>query len=212
MDIVRHRRPTRIDRLKAKVAGAPAGPRQPDLRRASLIAAAGELFVAKGVDATTVDDIAAQAGVAKGTFYHYFQTKADMLDALRTRFCDVFMDRVTAAVDECPPGGWDARLATWIRATLDAYFEMHGLHDVVFYGADRPVREVMGEIPPVLHLAELLAAGATAGAWTVDDPRSVALVMFHGLQGAADEAIVGARARADIAPMLVRLFARMVAR
>lgn len=207
----RHGRPTRINRLKARTVGAPLGPRQADLRRASLIEAAGELFVRNGVDATTVDDIAALAGVAKGTFYHYFQTKTDMLDALRTRFCDAFMGKVITAVETCPDD-WDCRLEAWIHSTVDAYFEMYGLHDVVFYGAEMPIREVMSEIPPVIHLAELLAAGAAAGAWTVDDPRSVALVMFHGLHGAADEAIVGARAHADTAPMLVRLFTRMVAR
>src|SRR3546814_5880367 len=65
-----------------------SAPRRSEVRRGALIEAAGTLFVEQGVDATTVDDIARRAGVAKGTFYHYFGSKACMLDALRERFSD----------------------------------------------------------------------------------------------------------------------------
>lgn len=52
-------------------------------RRASTIAAivraAGELFTARGFSATSVDDIAARAGVAKGAVYHHFKSKEQIL-------------------------------------------------------------------------------------------------------------------------------------
>jgi len=53
-------------------AGASSGPRRADIRRAALLDAAAELFIKQGVEATTTDEIAAGAGVAKGTLYHYF--------------------------------------------------------------------------------------------------------------------------------------------
>ncbi|MFC3451555.1 TetR family transcriptional regulator [Amycolatopsis speibonae] len=60
-------------------AGAtPAGRRR--LRRA-LAAAAVDLFVAKGYEATTVDEIAAAAGVGRRTFFRYFEAKDDVLFA-----------------------------------------------------------------------------------------------------------------------------------
>ncbi|OLZ61535.1 TetR family transcriptional regulator [Amycolatopsis keratiniphila] len=60
-------------------AGAtPAGRRR--LRRA-LAAAAVDLFVAKGYEATTVDEIAAAAGVGRRTFFRYFDAKDDVLFA-----------------------------------------------------------------------------------------------------------------------------------
>lgn len=56
------------------------------VRLDELMAAAEDLFVRQGVEATTIDQIVAQAGVAKGTFYHYFSSKADVLAALRAKF------------------------------------------------------------------------------------------------------------------------------
>lgn len=43
--------------------------------REALVAAADELFVERGFDGTTVDDIAERAGVSRRTFFRYFPTK-----------------------------------------------------------------------------------------------------------------------------------------
>ena len=46
--------------------------------RASLLEAGLRLFRAQGFGATSVDQVAAAAGLAKGTFYNYFRTKEDL--------------------------------------------------------------------------------------------------------------------------------------
>ncbi|WP_410660598.1 TetR family transcriptional regulator [Amycolatopsis sp. lyj-112] len=66
-------------RVPATRAGAtPAGRRR--LRR-TLAAAAVDLFVVNGYEATTVDEIAAAAGVGRRTFFRYFDAKDDVLFA-----------------------------------------------------------------------------------------------------------------------------------
>jgi AcrR family transcriptional regulator len=40
------------------------------------------LFVERGLDGVTIDDITQSAGVAKGTFYRYFEDKTALVDAL----------------------------------------------------------------------------------------------------------------------------------
>ena len=47
--------------------------------KAKIRRVAGELIVRKGIDATTVEEIAAAAGIAKGTFYLHFKSKDDLI-------------------------------------------------------------------------------------------------------------------------------------
>ncbi len=96
------------------------------------MAAAQQLFLDKGVDATTISDIVAAAGVAKGTFYHYFQAKTDILLALRERFTQAFQQRIANAVEACPANDHPGRLRAWTESGLAGYLEGYRLHDVVY--------------------------------------------------------------------------------
>jgi AcrR family transcriptional regulator len=64
-----------------------------ELRR-DLVATAVELFHARGYDDTTIDDIAAAAGVGRRTFFRYFRSKEDAIspdhEAALARIADVF--------------------------------------------------------------------------------------------------------------------------
>jgi len=48
-------------------------------KRRRILEAATELFVQHGYRKTSVDDVAREARVAKGTVYLYFKTKADLM-------------------------------------------------------------------------------------------------------------------------------------
>lgn len=50
-------------------------------KRARILAAATDLFIAHGYRKTNIDEIARAAGIAKGTVYLYFATKTDVLIA-----------------------------------------------------------------------------------------------------------------------------------
>jgi TetR/AcrR family transcriptional regulator, regulator of mycofactocin system len=52
--------------------------RQPSTTTAALSHIGLELFIARGFDATTVDDIAAAAGIGRRTFFRYFASKNDV--------------------------------------------------------------------------------------------------------------------------------------
>ena len=56
--------------------------RRKDARPSELIAAALDLFVEKGFAATRLDDVAARAGVSKGTLYLYFESKEALFKAV----------------------------------------------------------------------------------------------------------------------------------
>jgi AcrR family transcriptional regulator len=62
-----------------------AGPkreRRKEARPGELLNAALDLFVEKGFSATRVEEVAARAGVSKGTLFLYFQSKEDLFKAV----------------------------------------------------------------------------------------------------------------------------------
>jgi len=190
--------------------GAPAGPRMADHRRASLIEAAEKLFVEKGVDATTMNEIAKEAGFAKGTLYHYFKNKAELLQVLREKFEDEVMASIRARVDACQPDDWRGRLKGWIDGATKTYFEMNALHDVVIYGTNKPFRYAMADADITKYLAALLRNGALHGAWEVEDEHWTAVVMFYSFRGGCDEAIMGAQCAESLPQKLNEIFLRIL--
>jgi len=64
--------------------------------RAALLAAARRLFGERGVDATTIAEIAEEADTAIGSFYNYFRTKEDLLAALLEQVLSEQLERMEA--------------------------------------------------------------------------------------------------------------------
>jgi AcrR family transcriptional regulator len=92
---------------QAALPGAPASSRAERAaeRRAAIVAAALDEFIARGFTATRLDDVAKRAGVAKGTIYLHFKDKETLFEELvRTAIVPV-VDRLTAP----PPLGGSVR-------------------------------------------------------------------------------------------------------
>ena len=53
-----------------------------EVRRREILIAARELFVKKGYEQTSVNDILKIVDIAKGTFYYYFASKEEVLEAI----------------------------------------------------------------------------------------------------------------------------------
>jgi AcrR family transcriptional regulator len=81
--------------------------REQSMRRESIINAARQLFDEKGVDLTTVEEIAARAEVGKGTIYSYFQSKEQIYIAILENGLDVLKERMERAMEN-PASAEDA--------------------------------------------------------------------------------------------------------
>lgn len=71
-----------------------------DERYAEFLDIAQQLFFTKGYERTSVQQIINAVGVAKGTFYHYFNSKADILDAIVGRILEQSLQIVQPIVND----------------------------------------------------------------------------------------------------------------
>ena len=62
-----------------------------------LLDAALRLFARQGVGGTAIHEIAAEAGVANGTFYNYFRTREEVVEAASLRLAELLQDEITAS-------------------------------------------------------------------------------------------------------------------
>jgi AcrR family transcriptional regulator len=85
--------------------------------RKSLIEAGREQFRRYGLKRTPVDDLAREAGIAKGTFYHFFESKEDLF----LEICDDEEKRLAGRVLEILQSHADARDA--LKAVMDFSLE-----------------------------------------------------------------------------------------
>ena len=86
-----------------------------DDMRARILDVAEELFYQKGYEATSVQDILDVLSLSKGGFYHHFDSKLRLLEAICEKRCQATAKDMEAALDQCQGDAVDA-----LNAMLDA--------------------------------------------------------------------------------------------
>ena len=140
---------------------SPRGDRQsrpPGIAQKRLLTAAEELFGERSYHRTTVADICARAGMATGSFYSYYESKAEIFAAV-VRAINTDLRRAMKEALEHTDGGQRNRE----RASFRAYFDMLSARPWI----DRIVRESEFVDPALFreyyeHLARGYARGVRA--------------------------------------------------
>lgn len=89
--------------------------REREERRASILEAASRVFFSKGFQVATMDEVAAEAELSKGTLYLYFKNKDDLFLALSARVLGRVVEEFERLVDRDGDG------LTTVRAMLETY-------------------------------------------------------------------------------------------
>lgn len=71
-----------------------------NIRRNEIIDIAQALFLSKGYENTSIQDVLDGAGIAKGTFYHYFSSKLELLDSLIDRLTTATLGSVQPIIND----------------------------------------------------------------------------------------------------------------
>ncbi|MFW6051741.1 MAG: TetR/AcrR family transcriptional regulator [Myxococcota bacterium] len=181
-------------RMPSERPGPPGGKRDRNRkeRTEALLAAGLGLFLDRGLEAVTVDDIARAAGMAKGNFYRYFRDKDDLVDAL----FEPIVEEMRAAMRRCAedlavaggPVELYAAYEALARSLAEAALPRPGVVRLYLQerrspgvGARAPIRRLSNQIDEAS--IELSNVAVEHGLLRVRDPR----ISAYAVVGAVEE-------------------------
>ena len=135
--------------------------RSPEVRREEILEAAARVLIAKGLSAATMSDVAAEAGVAKGTVYLYFDSKEQLLSGLGARYIEELIRRSGDLLEGDGSGSFIDRFDEFLEGMIDFHLAERELHYVLFHEgavseaeAMRQLRELLKRFIEILLLVE----------------------------------------------------------
>jgi AcrR family transcriptional regulator len=170
----------------------PASParraQQREAKREAILNASFELFRTRGLAGTTVEEITRSAGVAKGTFYLYFDTREDLIAQLRVEFAGQIETFFAAATEPRDATAWPDFIARLTGGAVDQLVDQGDLIELI-KGITRsdqagPVAEAMARAHR--RATSILEEGNRLGALDVPDPGTAAWLLFDLVQAAGE--------------------------
>ena len=175
----------------------------PEVRQRQILDAASSLAVEHGLDKVSIAQVADAAGVAKGSIYLHYASRADLIDALQADLWAKMLDHPTAVLAD-DALSWTARLDEIVRHLVDFSMRNEDLYHAVFHTTaaqtDEPWTQSRGLI------RELLAGGVANGEFDVPALDVATDFLLHAYVGPCYHGTDQARITTEV----LRLFRRTV--
>ena len=154
--------------------------------RDKFIEVARQLFARKGVENTTMNDIASASDKGRRTIYTYFKSKRDIFNAVIERETEQLLIALRAILSRDISA--DEKLREYIRCRFESMREIVSRNGSLRAGFFRDVRKVDRVLKIVADkevaiLREILAEGVTRGEFEISDISRKAVVVTHALHG-----------------------------
>ncbi|PRI11712.1 TetR/AcrR family transcriptional regulator [Leucobacter massiliensis] len=156
-------------------------------RRDEILDAAGRLFVTRGYEATTIADLLEAVGIARGTLYHHFRSKEEVLDALIRRHGDRMLEGLRGVVaSPLPP---TQKFMAGIAAMSPQDPEQAALIDALGRSADtalfaKSLEDLMQRMAPVI--AEVVHEGVATGEMRTAHPLEATRILLAATHALLD--------------------------
>lgn len=154
--------------------------------RERFIEVARQLFARKGVENTTMNDIASASEKGRRTIYTYFKSKRDIYNAVIEQETDIALSQLRAIVAKPIPA--DEKLTEYIDAHFETMREVvsrNGSLRAWFFRDVRKVdraRRIVSRKETIL-LQQILAEGVTEGIFEIESIPRTALIITKTIQG-----------------------------
>lgn len=154
--------------------------------REKLIEIARQLFAHKGVENTTMNDIASASDKGRRTIYTYFRSKRDIYNAVVKTESDKIIDKLSSIVDN--PTDPEQKLMDFIFTRFEAIKESVTRNGTLKAGFFRDVRKVdrarrSNTTSEANILRQILLEGVNAGVFHIRHVEQTATMMILSLQG-----------------------------
>ena len=143
-----------------------------DERRNEILDTAEELFNMKGYDKCTVSDILKAVGIARGTFYYYFKSKEEVLDAIVSRYTDFVVSRTYEILKKGDISPEEKLLHAFTSMRINNQVgsnilgEMHKTENALLH--QKTLNQIVTAMAPVL--ARIIEEGIEKKAWSCRYP------------------------------------------
>ena len=151
----------------------------PGIRRASILDAATQLILRTGTAGLTMEDIAREAGVARGTLYLYFDSTGGVIAALQDRYTQALTGGLEALLATGGSGSRLRRLDAFIADLAVTLRDHRDLHHALFSGSsagEAPLAEAFRA-----PLRRFIQDGSRTGEFTVPDLDLTTRFLIAGL-------------------------------
>lgn len=153
-------------------------------RQLGILAAATKVLAAGGPDALTMDRVAGEAGLAKGTLFLYYRSKEELVLAIMESWVDELAGKLDAILAAAEPP--EARLRSLVLALLSNFDRRR---DLTGYSIGLPVSPaarsgLRGRFEANMkRIAAILESCAAGGLLELDDPMFAASSLFGLCRG-----------------------------
>jgi len=162
-----------------------------DDRREEIIKAARELFQTKDYGKTTMQELIIKLNIAKGTLYHYFASKQEILEAVVENIVDEDLENKERLMNSSEVKDRNALDKIRILITRDHLDEAN---DLILQGLHHPENTEMHtkqlgryitKLAPLY--AEIFSQGCAEGVFKTDYPLEAAEFILAGVQFLTDQ-------------------------
>lgn len=158
-------------------------------RREEIVAAACRLFLSKGYDKTTMQEVMHEVQVAKGTIYHYFKSKEELLEAAISSIVKEEIDQLQQVMENSRGSALD-KIEQLALAGIDSHDQelLDHLHQPGNAGMHiRLLAALITKQAPLY--AELIRQGCEEGIFETETPLECAEFILAATQFLTDEGI-----------------------
>ncbi|MCH5232350.1 MAG: TetR/AcrR family transcriptional regulator [Muribaculaceae bacterium] len=154
--------------------------------RDKFIEVARQLFARKGVENTTMNDIASASEKGRRTIYTYFKSKREIFNAVIASETNELLSRLQEIVSLSEPP--EVKLQKYIDCRFDTMSEIVERNGSLKAGFFRDVRKVDRARKFITDreanlLKEILVEGVKQGMFDIPDLNHTAIVLTHALHG-----------------------------